>query len=95
LSDERVDGRAERQRSETRARPQSVREVRRSASGPTAPDSRPTGWAGLELAGRASGNARPPVTEGPTPAQNLMLPIMLAMFVVRSLIVGAIVDEAR
>jgi hypothetical protein len=27
--------------------------------------------------------------------QNLMLPIMLAMFVVRSLIVGAMVEEAR
>jgi hypothetical protein len=27
--------------------------------------------------------------------QNLMLPIMLATFVVRSLIVGATVDEAR
>jgi hypothetical protein len=31
---------------------------------------------------------------GPLP-QNLMLPIIPAMFVVRSLIVGAIVEEAR
>lgn len=29
------------------------------------------------------------------PCQNLMLPIIPAMFVVRSLIVGAIVEEAR
>lgn len=50
---------------------------------------------GRRIACLPCGNARPPVSEGPTPAQNLMLPIMLAMLVVRSLIVGAIVDEAR
>lgn len=60
--------------------------------GPSSLRSR-TIWGGRT--GRAKGNVWPLVSRGAGAGQNLMLPIMLAMFVVRSLIVGAMVEEAR